>query len=457
MSRGNKEHYGNADLKELLSDLGWGSSSFDNRFKRFCEVYGFEDQDYNMFKKDPEDQLSEYEFSWEWYPLFRAILKSLPEHPFFRENRQINNINVEDIGSYYTSLFNEIEKMPNHLKYEIMSHPLYQNALKESYAANHLSNKIAESIAAIELITKQERADIMIQIYQQLDEWTYNAFKHNYSLDLARSGYHDNNQELLTRMIGDDNCKNPDFKEENEALRAQWLQEEEYKRVEARQSQIDSLLVHILRRYLTNDKMPQPEGKLSAEEKRSRLKLQIKKKEEKQNILELVESLSLQNQESKKRNKKTIEEIKNFRFAYEQFLEKTSLLNETQMGQIDLMKLKIESCSYIERTARATIQSVQNEVNNFSEEQIEAAKRGYIERRKAYLEDVINNCEEELANLESGNTSIKDAASFEQEIQNEYLKFCDEVGIYAHQYKEASSSFIGQLIMAPSFKLRKDK
>ncbi|MEF3309595.1 hypothetical protein PV433_11900 [Paenibacillus sp. GYB004] len=455
MSRGKKTHFSDANLEELLKDLNWGKSSFENRFKRFCDAYGFEYEGYNMFKKDPEDPNSEYEFSWQWYPLLQCLLKTLPLHPFFRANTQEQNITTTTITQYYEILLDEIELLPNHLKYEIMSHPAYQSALKEKFASKHLADKIAEFISAISIITNQERPDIMIELIRKLDEWIYSAFKNNYSLSMARQSFHEHNADLINEMIDRDNERKPSSRLDNENVRQEAHTSEKNKRVYFNQSQLDSLLALILDRQLVQDKLPKPKSNMTPKEKSMRRKKQEHIKEKKELVYLDIGQL-LKTLDEYELNIKNDDEFFSFREAYNLYLQKSSQFTENYMNQIDTIVANIKQCKYLNNTAEEKIKAVKKTFETMTTEQKETAKQQYIANRRAELQTIIERCQKEISALDTEDSPMYEISRNQKQADIEYVRFCETVREHSSQFAPASQSFLGQLI-APAFHFSNDK
>lgn len=174
--------------KEVLDALGIkNSTEFDRAFNKVKDHYGLTKKNINPFKEEIDNEKSKYEIPFEVMPLLTVLIRSFEANPFNRRNSDKTKISANEIVLFYQSLLNEIERLPEYEKYIIQDHPAYMNTLKEVDIMPKLSGKIAEVVEALEIVTKQERGDIMIYIYQALDSWLYNAYVNNTALEKARS------------------------------------------------------------------------------------------------------------------------------------------------------------------------------------------------------------------------------------------------------------------------------
>lgn len=447
MSRGKKDHFTSVSREELLRDLDWNRSSFENRFERFMKLYDYESS-YNVFKKDPQELTSEYSFSWEWYPLLRTLLRSMLHHPYYREKTQTKNITTESITEYYEAILNEIEQLPDYLKYEIKTHAVYQNILKENHSVKELTNKIAEFIVAIQLITNQESSEIMGEIINKLDDWIYQAYRNNYALNLALQSNQKENSKLINQMINRDNKKKRSGSED-EHLRGYLHKEEALKLNYSSQSQIDALLILIMNKYISNEKLLKEELQMPRAQKKLRQQQVNQWHQEKQELFAKLNK-SIKEDSSNK--------VDEFRYKYEEVLLNSLNITEDHIEHIDAIIENIERKVKSRPSIESRIKETSNEFNQMSSEQKEKKKTEYINYRRAQLEATIKRSQKELLMLEKGeiDDNYKEMSRYQKDIDLDYLKFCNEIRTISSKYVPATQSFIGQLL-APSFQFPTNK
>lgn len=440
MARGTKEHFSKVSMAELLEDLKIEKSSFDERFKKFCEVYNF-DTNYNLFKKDPENPRTEFEFSWEWYPLFRAFIKAIPSHPFYRKNTKADNITINRTNAYQNELISEIESMPNHLKYEIMSHSAFQSTLKELLASKNLSCKISEAVTAIELISQSERSDIMIEIFKQLDNWIFTAFKNNYAISTAKSANRHYIQDILEEMARSSHGRSTEEKKVNSELINHLKNVEEYKKAHIEQSRLDFFMVFLLKRHINQDKLPKPEGNLSPKQKVERFNREEKMRNEKQHLYRQVAQLNAPDETNKNND------IELFRNTLELVLERMNNVTDEKMEHFDETIGKIKSTPYVKSTMEHKILEEKSYSKTIRPEEKSEARRKMIEERRAYLTGMIKALENELEKMEDLDYVFPYENQLLLDIQQRYLDFSRIVRSSSNKHHlSASETFIGQLI-----------
>lgn len=94
----------------------------------------------------------------------------------------------------------------------------------------------------MQIITQQERPDLMVAIYKQLDEWIYNAFTNNYMLNLAKRQYKNENENLFKEM----HLKSKQSGQSKELIE-QLFQEEDYMNQYQKISELNELLNFLLK------------------------------------------------------------------------------------------------------------------------------------------------------------------------------------------------------------------
>lgn len=124
MGKGKKERVTDVTLKEYLQEINKekARSSFHTKFARFCEMYDYDVSKKNPFKTDPNNPNTEFQFKWEWYPVFKALFTPNENHPFYQRNRQIENVSLGEITNYYNQLLDNIEEIPDYIQHEIKTH-----------------------------------------------------------------------------------------------------------------------------------------------------------------------------------------------------------------------------------------------------------------------------------------------------------------------------------------------
>ncbi|MEG8979322.1 hypothetical protein U8Y98_21700 [Priestia megaterium] len=176
---------------------------FNRRYNKVVEFYGLVTKETNPFKELVDDEDSKFEFPLEIVQPLSALLRSIEANPFFRKNADEKKIDADKIIDFYQNLIEEIELFPDYEKYIIKEHPVYINTIKEIDIIPKLSKKISQTIVALENITKQERADIMIEVYKKLDEWIFNAYLNNSYLKRASSNNLEKLKEYIPNIIND--------------------------------------------------------------------------------------------------------------------------------------------------------------------------------------------------------------------------------------------------------------
>lgn len=431
MARGTKSHYSSVSMQELLDDLGIKKSVFDERFKKFCEIYQF-DKEYNVFKKDPENNRTEFEFDWEWYPLFLALMRTIPSHPYYRDNAKDEYITLDRINSFLNNLVSEVESMPNHLRIEIMTHQSYQNALKEMLASKHLSQKLSEAITAIELLSPGERSDVMIELYKKLDEWIYTFFQNNYSLltaQFANRQYVENQIEAIRHSAGDD------FTNHLRSIEA-------YKMEHSTYSQLDRFMSFLLKRYVFQGKSLKPTTKLSPKQKEQRHNQAKKYAESKNRLYSNIEQLLPFNESLDSAP------VQLFRQTLEIVLEEMTNTNDTVIEPYQKIIDNIKSAPYVKSDMENRILEAKRHAEALNEKDKRELKQLRLDKRREFLEQTIQACQEEINRMEVEDYHLPEENPLLKEIQANYLKFCDL--IRTRTYLPASESFIGQLL-SPSY------
>lgn len=174
---------------------------FNRRFDKVNKHYGLVTQSINPFKEEIDNENSPYEIPLEVVDLLSTLLYSIEFNPFFRTNADDKKIEAYNIIDFYKTLIKEVENFPLFEKYKIKEHPAYLNTIKEIEILPKLIKKLSESIVALEEITQQERGDIMIHIYQKLDEWVFNAFINNSLDNKAKLSNYKNVQKNLNEEL----------------------------------------------------------------------------------------------------------------------------------------------------------------------------------------------------------------------------------------------------------------
>ncbi|GAE26886.1 hypothetical protein JCM9140_2992 [Halalkalibacter wakoensis JCM 9140] len=429
VAKGHKERTIDVSLKEFLEDAGLkGKTTFDKRFARFLEIYPINDNENNYFKKDPQNDHSEFEFKWEWYQLFKVLFSATAHHPFFYRKRLLEKVTVADFQDYFNSLLAEVDQLPDYLRNEIISHRSYQNTLKEKEVLPDLATKIAEFVCAMELITQKERPDIMVDIYKKLDDWIYQAFMNSERIRIVEARNHEITDDLITKGVNSPSKQNNP--EEQEELEKQLKHEEELKWQYRKQEELDQYIA-----FLLKDKI---EAIKTLEE------LPIDDHE----FEELV-NLFIGGEVGAKIDSRT----KKYRMAYEMYLEQSIGLADAHVHHIESIIENIKKYQYKSQTSVEKIKRFKEEQKRLTKSEYEQQFVEAKEKRKKQLLQMIQACQEELEELETTQDYLKDGTKLEEELHESYLKFYTQVQTQSEKYQQASELFMGQIV-SPSFKIK---
>lgn len=422
LAKGKKERLADVTLKEYLHEVNQKSrSSFHTKFARFCEMYGYDVSRENPFKTDPNNPNTEFQFKWEWYPVFKALFTPNENHPFYQRNRQIENIMLDEITEYYSQLLENIEEIPDYIQHEIKTHLAYQNTLKERYVLSDIAQKLAEFISAMQIITQKERPDLMVAIYKQLDEWIYNAFTNNYMLNLAKRQYKNENENIFKDMY----LKSKQSGQSKELIK-QLFQEEDYLSQYQKVSDLNELLNFLLKAKIISTS--------SKDHKKS------------QEILAAFSPNESQGKYSPEDDRQWYD------LMYEQLIN----IPEEHKEHLSNIINNIKRCKYREQTAESNIARILESKVQFSREELDEERRAAKEKRRQELLDTISYCKEELEQLEHEDEFLQGDPEILRAMQQDYLNFCARVKEHSKKYDRASSSFFAQLV-APNLKSNTEK
>jgi hypothetical protein len=427
MAKGHRQRRTNVLLDELLKDLNWGKSSFQNRFERFYEMYEFP-RGHNPFKREPENENSQFELQWEWYPLLLALLRATPDHPFSQKNRQIKNITVEDILTYQKLLVDGVDSLPDYLRYEVQSHRAYQNALKDQGILPDFVEKIAEFITAMQIITGQDRPDLMAEIYKQLDKWIYNAYSNQYHLNLARGIRREAINVALEEMLLDNRSRKTD---PIHSIK----KEEVYKEQLLEIKELERLLEFLLK------------GKIDIVEK------ELDDLLDAEDAGHLMEYLGFFGLELIDKNEKDQDKLQYFRMIQESLWESQMNISEDHIEHLEKLISRISNHPHRSKTIEQQLTTLLNQ----GEEERHKRQQEERESRRQLLRETIKACQEELKQLDSEPEGEHHVDEIKEQLYMDYLAFCSELRLRVNPpHKVAAQSFVGQLI-APAFQPKSDQ
>lgn len=413
MARGKRRPV-NLTREEFNEEAGIASATEFNRiFERLHDMYGpygvkQDSGEYYAYRKVQDNEDSALEFVLEWYPLLKVLMSTLPAHPLYRKNADETGVTVRKITEYYDDLFKAIEAMPVQLRFEIQGHAAYQKAVKERAILPKLALKIAETIEAIERLTKQERPDIMGQIHLQLDNWVYNAFRKHY---LERHAVASNRQ-VVDRMVTEAGAKNI---QDRDILR-RLLEEDEEKSSHASISELDLFLAKTLK-----DRMSKIRERDEAE-----LDAEVSRYWRAMGLLPKTEGPS--------------------REQYHMYYEMIGV----PAPQAALLESLIQSLSHpkvLDNTQERRAVQFLNEQAQLNEDQHKSQRLAAKERYIQSLEDKIVDIEQEIAYLRSKDDFLYEETELENQMLQEYLEFCKDIHSGTQsEYRGATDSFLGQLM-----------
>lgn len=154
------------DLKqsEISEALDLEEGTFDNHFKRFMDLYGFEQADFkegnvHIFKK-------------EWNGLFYVLMKCLKWNPTFDRRKRDLSENLDAITLYNDELLSEVdESLSREWKLKIMSHPVYLATTAELMMLGKVQDKLADWMSIVGVMPIRVRTAMWQVMNDSIDVW----------------------------------------------------------------------------------------------------------------------------------------------------------------------------------------------------------------------------------------------------------------------------------------------
>jgi len=183
-------------VDEMCELTGLERKQFTDGLKKFCELYGFELED---FKADESLKKSTYYFPPEVAEPLALVIKYLPYNPRYRKNANKENITATEYAKYNHMMLEDIDnKLPKFFKeaiYSLMGHLVNYEV---SVWAAPFVKELTYFMLNLTTIQKESAGAALRTFTKKLDGMNYHLYEGSYFWKKAADG----NEEYLKEKVG---------------------------------------------------------------------------------------------------------------------------------------------------------------------------------------------------------------------------------------------------------------
>lgn len=417
MGRGKKIRRIDYSRKELMEMCHINNrQSFVNSMTRFCELYGFDVEEFKMDNEKNED----YHFSAEYAELLAIILKNIDKSPLYRKNTLKEQINAGKFEDFYKSLDEDIEnEVDENFKNLVLTLPAHLEMKKIKDYIPVFIERLATFIENATTLNNQELGSTLEWICRKLDEANYNLFQSYYLINKVNTSNQESIKsefkEIYSLLHGDDTDNEQDFLEEK-------LQDPNVS--------IDYALSLLIKRIMINTRSLNSKDRLS------------------ENGIEF-----LNNEDNKWLPYLgiTIDEQKDGS-SLDLLLERT-LFYETVVKKLVNPNLLVQARDILDVYHAGKIETSKSIVDKIKEGQFTHKKitledkKIHLQNQLAQINEELKEVEKELARSSQGSGNIDNEPSLIEEVNKAYVQHYEQDKESNEDLRKIIDNFLGQVLL----------